>query len=79
MNELQIPPTEAEVAELVSATVVVPSLQLIARRLACQRDRLLVYVRDQPCDCDNEYGGLKPQCCDRCLLVGYKHAGEEEK
>jgi hypothetical protein len=45
---------------------------------ACDEiERLLVFVRDQPCDCYDEYGLQgRVQTCDRCaLLARYRHMG----
>ena len=39
------------------------------KELEAQVQQLLAYVRDQPCECHDEYGKPKSWPCDRCVLL----------
>jgi hypothetical protein len=41
-------------------------LRLAAQRIAVLED----FVREQPCECTDEYHKPRPKPCDRCRLLG---------
>lgn len=43
------------------------------RDLLADRAKMVAYVREQPCECVDEYMHDKPGPCDRCVVLGEDH------